>query len=213
MVLFLVLVKPYNYTMDREGRLYQYRVGIESRYQQTITFDSGVKLFQDTWIEHQEKATLAGTITFVPQNDDLGAQVGDTMFFRYDVVAEGDAIDGQRKHFNEIMLPGGKTEWFVAGYQVVALDKGGSLLVPKGLLIAKRTEVETFKSSILVVPEQFATQKSNTILEILHVSPQSEYKPGDKILVIPELVQHYNLKSHYGDDICLVKEKYIIGKL
>lgn len=199
--------------MDREGRLYQYRVGIESRYQQTITFDSGVKLFQDVWIEHQEKATLAGTVSYVPPTDKLGAKEGDTMYFRYDVVAEGDAINGERQHFNEIMLPGGKKEWFVAGYQVVALDKGGTLIVPEGLLIAKQTQEETFTSSILVVPEQFATKKSETILEVLHTSAGSEYKPGEKILVIPELVQHYNLKSHYGDDICLVKEKYIIGKL
>jgi len=187
---------------------------MDNAFQETVTFDSGVKLYQDTWLDQQEKVTLAGTVTFVPINDDLGLEKGDKVFFRYDVVADIDSRDGHNKHYyNMIMLPGGVKEWFVHPCMLIAVEKDGRLQVGEKLIIGRKVKTETWSSSLIVTPEQYAQKESSEILEVLYAHEKSGYKTGDKLLVFPQYIQNYNFRSHYGQDVCVIKTDYVLGKI
>lgn len=196
------------------ARLQEYRVEIGNSHQDTVTFDSGVKLYQDTWLEQQEKVTLAGTVTYVPPRNEFGAQKGDKIIFRYDVVGDMDARDGyNRVYANQIIMPGGKPEWFVHPVMIIAIEKNGTLQVGEKLVIGKKVKTKTVTSSLIIIPDQFAEKESNEILEVLYAHEKSGYKAGDKILVIPDFIQNYNFNSHYGQDVCVIKTNYILGKI
>jgi hypothetical protein len=197
----------------REGKIYGYRVTIDKRYQETITFDSGVELYQDTWENHEQKVTLTGTVAYAPPTDTvgLGIQKGDKIYFRYDVVAESEVAGGHRVYENEILFPDGHKEWFVAPYAVIAVERGGLLYVPDGTIICKNKTVKAAQSSLIYIPDQYTEKKSDCLMEVLVAGNNSGVLPGQTVVVIPEMVQHYNFHSHYNDDVCFVKSKYIIS--
>lgn len=198
-----------------QNRLLQYRVKIDATHQEKVTFDSGITLYQDTSVEHQEKVTLAGTVTFAPPTDTLklGIKVGDVIYFRYDVVADSENHGHYREYFNRLMLPGGNVEWFVPDWAVIGLKNGGRLMVPQGYFIAKKTVIKTIQSSLIYIPDYVAEKETDTIVDIVAVGEDSQYTPGDKAVLVPGMAQTYNLESHYGKEILFCKEKYIIGTI
>lgn len=191
-----------------------YRVKIDTASQETVTFDSGVTLYKDTRMNFSEHVTLIGKCTHVAINDPWNIQKGDNLYFRYDVVGDGDFNEmGQRIYKNLLIMPDGSWEWFVPHWSLVGYERDGKLVLVNDLVIAKPTKKHAWTSSFLVQAEQFADITTEDVVEIVQNDTALPLEVGDRVLSQRQYHQHYNFTSHYGKDVLVIPSKYLLAKL
>ena len=197
----------YRIKMNDDGR--------NGHMQDTINFDSGVQLYKDTRINMHEHVNLTGTCTHVPGQNPFGIQKGDKLFFRYDVVFEGDFMPdtGSRVYDNLLIMPDGSWEWFVPKYALIGYERNGQLTLVNDLVMAKPTKKQQWTSTLLVHAEQFEQKSTEDIVEVVQDDSNKKLQPGDKCLAIRAYIQHYNFTSTYGHDVLIIPSKYLIAKL
>lgn len=202
--------------------------GRNGHMQDTINFDSGVQLYKDTRINMHEHVNLTGTCTFTPTKNHFGIEKGDKLFFRYDVVFEGDFMPdtGSRVYDNLLIMPDGSWEWVVQPYALIGYERNGKLTLVNDLVIAKPTKKESdWKSQSIIklyddteidgkkFHADFTYQNSEDIVEIIQDNGKLNLQPGDKCLALRAYIQHYNFTSTYGHDVLIIPSKYLIAKL
>lgn len=196
------------------------RVSIDGAYQNTVRFASGIELFQDTWLNHGEKTTLWGEVVYVPDyknpyDEHISEEIklGDRICFRYDVVADGDVLNGIRTHDNLFYI-NGDPQWLVRYTQVFMIERGGERILMDDYVLCESVVAEKPKSSLIVIPEHFGEEKKPYLLKVLNVNTNEKgITNGDIVYCDPKVIQHYNFSGIYGKDNEVVRHRHIMGKL
>lgn len=204
--------------VENKGNLL--RVSIDKAYQNTVRFASGIELFQDTWLNHGEKTTLWGVVVHVPDYKNFydehiteELKLGDRICFRYDVVADGDILNGVRTHDNLIFIDG-DAQWFVRYSQVFMIERGGKKILLDDYVLCESVTMEKPKSSLIITPEQYTGEVKPHLLKIVAINDnEKDIANGDTVLVDPKVIQHYNFSGIYGQDNAIVRHRHIMAKL
>jgi len=184
--------------------------------QEKIHFESGVTLYQNPYLNMQEHVALTGTVTYAPPGHKYpGIGVGTKLYFRYDVVFDGDfdRETGSRTYNNMLMMPDGTRQWFVHPVSLIGYEKDGRMVLVNDLVLAKPTAKKAWTSSILVHSDQFEQEKTEEIVEVLQDDRPDGVPAGSRCLAVKETIQHYNFTNTYGKDILVLNAKYLVAKL
>lgn len=189
-------------------------VELENSVQEMVTFKSGVKLFQDTSIDFENKVTLKGIVTHCPTSShekNLGISIGDEIYFRYDVVADGDFDDnGVRQYKNRIVLEG-KTVWAVDTRRVIAVKQEGKPYTINGYVAVKKVYTQIAHTGLIEVPSELAKKEVPGVVEVCFEGT-SGYSIGERLLVLKDFLQENNFESVYNDTVFVINDDYIIGR-
>jgi hypothetical protein len=192
-----------------------YHIELDAAYNNQIRFDSGTELFIDVNLNHEEKVTLKGKVMYAPFKNDLGIIEGDNVWVRYDLVADSTLFStGARQHHNLAIIDG-KLQWFATKDMIIAVERDGKFKVVPGLLMCKEIEEAVeLGNSLIEIPEQFATNKSDCRFEVVDVnnSPNG-IQVGDVIIADSRYVARYNFEGIYGHEVAVTKESRVIAKL
>jgi len=193
------------------------RVTIPQKYNDRIEFASGVTIFLDTHFNPEEKVALSGVVTYVPANGELaksGIKKGDTVYFDYRVVSDGDMLPGYgRSHTNEIDINGSK-EWFVGSYHLLGVKDGESIKPFGKYVFAKPTvTAAAFVSSIIIAPDCLKDTVNNDKVNVIAVSDKVEtVQNSDTVWIRSDLAQKYNFSGVLNDTTLVISADYIIAK-
>ena len=217
------------------------RVVLDTFYQEKIRFESGVELFQDVYLNHEQKTTLWGTVVHVPYrkadcdcsqcvqgkfcyHSERGVQedvqVGDKVCFRYDVVADGDiSPDGTgRVHTNLIHIDG-KPQWMVNYRQLFMIERDGVRTMTGGNILCDEVTEPQLQSSFLILNEDANGNKQAAKviphqLKVVSVGEnQKGITEGDTVIVDPSIIQHYNISGVFGKDNAIINLRHIKAKI
>lgn len=187
----------------RDTDLFYVRVG--SRTQDTVKFKSGVELYQDVHFDQQEKVTVVGEVVYGGwKGDDI--KRGDTVCFRYDVLLSELQEDGTRTWENNRVIDG-EVLWEVTGYQMVGVKRDGKWRSVGRHVVG--VPVQRRNLSLLAL---YPTYPDPMTLKVTW--PNDVGVPvGTALIVEPEMLQHYNFESKYGEDVVVIAKEYILAKI
>lgn len=217
------------------------RVVLDSFYQEKIRFESGLELFQDVYLNHEQKTTLWGTVVHVPYRkavcdcsqcqqgiycnySEMGVQedvqIGDKVCFRYDVVADGDINpDGTgRVHTNLIHIDG-KPQWMVNYRQLFMIERDGVRTMAGGNILCDEVHEPQLQSSFLILNEDAAGNKQSAKviphqLKVVAVGANKKgIAEGDMVIVEPAIIQHYNISGVFGKDNAIINQRHVKAKI
>ncbi len=184
-----------------------YIIRMQVKNQDTIKFDSGIELFQDTWLNNEEKVSLTGTVLHIPPSEKYGIRKGDQIYFRYDVVSDGGINhEGQRVHDNRILLDG-ELVWIVRVDRVIAVIRDGKPISVPDYIVGTPVKRKRFESSIIIGGDE-----EIEVPYMMDVSwPGTEIQPGTRVVVLPEYVSRYNFESRHGQEKMVLRFDYVVG--
>lgn len=133
-------------------------VTIEKKFQDEIKTESGLIFYKDTSFKPEENSTVVGVVTHIPENvdrltvpDDFvhNVQVGDKLYFHFNVVLDPD------NSFEE----DGVQYWIVNYWDAIAIVRDG-VIKPVGEFILIDPVIEDeVKSDLLYIPDHIAKKE------------------------------------------------------
>jgi len=179
-------------------------VRVGSRTQDTVKFKSGVEIYQDIHFEQQEKVTVMGEVVYGGIRGDI--KPGDIVCFRYDVLLSELQEDGRRTWEN-LRTIDGEILWEMTAYQLVGVQRNGVWeSVGRhvvGVPVKRR------------MPSLFSVHPTYDDPMTLKVTWKNDcgFEIGERLIVQPEMLQHYNFESKYGEDVVVISNEYILAKI
>lgn len=188
-----------------------YLVRLESKNQDKISFESGLELYQDTWMNNEEKVTLKGIVVHgIGKAEKMGIVKGDLIYFRYDVVSDGSLSDeGYRVHDNKVTV-NGETLWIVQPERVIAVEQFWGPQAVGDYVVGVQHKIKKWESS-LILQSDLSSEVEENVIEVKY--PCNDFAVGEKLMVMKDYLHHYNFNSRVGEDVVVVKKDYIIGKV
>lgn len=189
-------------------------VTLDKKYYDSITFDSGVKLHFDPSWHPEEYAMLTAKVVSIPKGiinryDYKGMRIdiqpGDMVLVRYDLVF-GYSSQPDRDtpvHKNLILHHDGEKYqeyWLCDIQKVFAVIQDGEYIMQNGYVLLDPIMEETDTiSNLLILPDSVRLQESKNKAIVRRIGAPLDHQPklcaqpGDKVIVIPGTIQHYQI--------------------
>jgi hypothetical protein len=190
-------------------------VTIEKKFQETITFDSGVTLYKDTSFHPEESVMLKAKVVSVPRaiqqrydyrgfDTDI-PYVGATILMRYDVIFRyKEQPDRSTPIYKNLVFYGGQEYWRVDIQQALGIFIGGKLYGLNHYIICEPVGAET---NNLIIPakritmdhftDHAALKDKPTIGRYRAITDQPNYgiEAGEEFEVTPGIAQNYEIDT------------------
>lgn len=180
-------------------------VTIEKKFQDTITFESGVTLYKDPTWEPEQNVTTYGTVVAVPDvvNKDAeefyeNVQVGDKLYFNYLTV-----IDEERTFEVD-----GQDYYYVEYYDAIAIVRDG-VIKPVGQFILIEPIKEELASDYLIIPElaQKEGNKGRVFASNCEDIPEGAIVHYEEIGKYQEVIEGKKVYCPYISNILFIYER------
>lgn len=192
-------------------------VQIEKKFQDTISFASGVTLYQDTTFHPEQHAMLKAKVISVPRSilqradydgyNELPSP-GDTILMRYDVVySYRNQPDRDTPIYKNILHVRGEEYWLADILQVFAVETQEGYRMLNGYvfcdLLAEKREAPEW----LTLPMYMTAEVRNDKMRVRHINHPT-VTPGDTIYCTPNVAQRYSINM---DSFYIIKQSHIQG--
>jgi co-chaperonin GroES (HSP10) len=179
-------------------------VQVDSKFQEEIETDSGLKLYKDTTWKPEENSTTFGIVTAVPIHVDTvhidpdfqhNVQVGDKLYFNFNVVLDND----------NLILHEGEEYWVVDYWNAIALVRDGVIL-PVGSYILIDPIEEEIKSDLIIIPELANNKEENRglVYSSLHQDiPNGSIVEYEEVGKFWNIIEGKRLYCMYNDNILI----------
>lgn len=194
--------------------LKNFRVSLSKKYEDTINFRSGVQLYVDTMAEHYEKVTLLGKIEYAPENNAYGLAKGDDVAMRYDVVGDSTLREDGTRIFHNSVIINGIEQFIMNENQILGTFVDGKLRVVDGYVFGTAvSHTDVVKSDIPGLPDWKHTIDKPHRMKVVDIRGNIGVGAGDTVVLDPQYISKYNFGNFFGEELIVVKEKYLIAKV
>jgi hypothetical protein len=190
--------------------LNSYLVRMGSATQDTMKFKSGVELFLETRVNFEEKVSLFGEVVRDAPRGHEEVKKGDRIYFRYDVVSDGDFDDNGIRRYKNRYDMNGEDLWSVPVDRVIAVVKGGEVKPLGRYVIGMPVKRPKWESKILVMSD-LSEEEVPDLMDVKYDA--GEFKAGERLLVGKDHVSRYNFESKEGEEVLVVMDEYIFARV
>lgn len=206
-------------------------VTLDKKLYNSVTFESGQKLYFDPSWHPEEYSMMEATVVGVPDTigrwraskygwildetyKDLqisGIQPGDKVLIRYDVVFNYiDQPEHDTPIYKNLFLYEGKEYWKCSVSQVFAYIRNGETRMINNWVMCDRIKEEKSISDVFVTPDNYKDEYRKDKMCIRHISPAALLGPGDIIYADPQYVQSYKINL---DEFYILRQSRILAKV
>lgn len=190
-------------------------VEIEKKFYDTIEFESGVTLYQDTTFHPEEFAMMEAKVISVPRSiidrpDYNGfkelPEEGDTILIRYDVIfSYRDQPDRATPFYKNLIMHNGQEFWRVDVLQCFAIKKEGGYRMLNNYVMCDMVELKRNIGEILVLPEHMRTEIRRDTMRVRHIFSW-DIVAGQIIYTTPNAAQQYKKGI---DEFYIIQQRHI----
>lgn len=163
-------------------------VKIDKAFQDEIITEGGLKLYKDVHFDSEWSVTCVGTVVSAPsiiskRVDLRGLQNevndGDTIFFSYMVVADGDPRDRDSYHHENLFYHEGEYYWKVDYYHYLGKVVDGKIIPAQGYTFLEELEPEKEeKVGLIWMPDMVVKEKPKGKAKVIGVGKPKEGEPS-----------------------------------
>lgn len=189
----------------------------------TIEFESGVKLYVDTTLEKQDKVSLIAKVAALPRDISPGqgqegmnfdgVKVGDEVMIRYDVLAETDTQpDRDSTRYKHEFMHGNKRYWLADLEQVFAYRRWFEspwVMLNGYLKVTPVKKINEDYSKFIIRPDSYRVEEQHGIGTV-DESETEGFTRGSGVMFVYRFAQSYSIN---GKQFYIIRAKHVMAEM
>lgn len=193
-----------------QAPLNNFTVYFADSFQDEVETKSGVKLYRDTSFNPENFAQTNGVVTAVPRhnNIDMDVQVGDQVFFSYQVVMDLQQRDRDTPVYKNMLFYKGHKYWVVNNQLIYFRVRNDKIRMLNNYILLDIIEEEI--RSTIIIPEHLKKRKAIGSAFVVQSADDAVAKTGEVVYYDKRFVETYEL---WGKEFYILQKQRVLAKL